>query len=67
MVPSVGPKLATVNGGATGSSWMYRVSAPDRPYVVLPSRLNGCPKPRTRPLHTEVTVPNAPWVMSPVE
>ena len=43
------------------------MSAPVIAYVVAPSRLNGCPNPRTRPLQTEVTVPKAPWVMSPVE
>ena len=67
MVPAGAPRLATLNGGPSDSGWTKSASAGCRVSVVSPKKPNGCPKPTTRSLQTDVAVPTPPSVMSPYD
>ena len=61
------PMLASLNGVPAGSSTMVMDRARAAPKATLPSPVNGCPKPSTVSPQTDVVVPTAAMVMSPVE
>ena len=58
--------LAILNGVPAGSSTMVMDVARAAPKATLPSPMKGCPKPSTVSPHTDVVVPTAAMVTSPL-